>query len=319
MQLGLDALKKPRPKPAIKSLQSVSKRLSFASTIDYVACKGYTCGSSNISKGKEISFGKNPVLEDVGSSGQTHWTVSEPSIPFGTIGNFPIRQQCPERFNNQVRPIKIVAAEDNVTILKPESGQDRVSDNNGLDDVVNDISFRFWKCSKCLSMSHTHVQCTNKIRCRSCFHYGHEEKSCFNKIGHKCGQWIPKRVRDASPNLDMPSLPLAGSASNNDQVILQSNPPLLLPPPPPPPPEPELDPLHQSSSMAVFELDPNPWLPWGHQVIDGGGTRLPRTYYNPSSDPPHQERDLCIAIVEPALPAMHEGLWRDRVRDFLVN
>jgi hypothetical protein len=45
MQLGLDTLKKPCPKPAIKSLQSVSKRLSFASTIDYVACKGYTCGN----------------------------------------------------------------------------------------------------------------------------------------------------------------------------------------------------------------------------------------------------------------------------------
>jgi hypothetical protein len=47
MQLGLDALNMPRPKPAIKSksLQFVSKRLSFASTIDYVARKGYTCGS----------------------------------------------------------------------------------------------------------------------------------------------------------------------------------------------------------------------------------------------------------------------------------
>jgi hypothetical protein len=71
--------------------------------------------------------------------------------------------------------------------------------------------------------------------------------------------------------------------------------------------------------MAVFEVDPTPWLPWGHQVIDGGGTRLPRTFYNLSSEPPQQERDLCIAIVEPAPPAMHEGLWRDRVRDFLVN
>jgi hypothetical protein len=45
MQLGLNASKNPCPKPAIKSLQSVSKRLYFASTIDYVACKGYTCGN----------------------------------------------------------------------------------------------------------------------------------------------------------------------------------------------------------------------------------------------------------------------------------
>jgi hypothetical protein len=27
--------------------------------------------------------------------------------------------------------------------------------------------------------------------------------------------------------------------------------------------------------MATFEIDPFPWLPWGHQIIDGGVTRLP--------------------------------------------
>jgi hypothetical protein len=163
-----------------------------------------------------VSLGKNTVIEDVGTSGHTHWIVSEPSIPFGTIGNFPISQQCPERSNDQVQHVKKAVSENNVTISKSLSDQVNVSDNNGLDAVVNDIAFRFWKCSRCLSMSHTHVQCTNKIRCRSCFHYGHKERSCLNKLGIKSGQWIPKRVKDASPNLDMPSLPLAGSASNSD-------------------------------------------------------------------------------------------------------
>jgi hypothetical protein len=88
MQLGLNALKKPRPKPAIKSLHSVNKRLSFATTIDYVACKGYTCENLDSGIRKEHSLGKSPALEDVGTSGQTHWTVSEPSILFGTIGSF---------------------------------------------------------------------------------------------------------------------------------------------------------------------------------------------------------------------------------------
>jgi hypothetical protein len=31
---------------------------------------------TQISIGNEISLGKSPVLEDVESSGQTHWTVS---------------------------------------------------------------------------------------------------------------------------------------------------------------------------------------------------------------------------------------------------
>jgi hypothetical protein len=35
-------------------------------------------------------------------------------------------------------------------------------------------------------------------------------------------------------------------------------------------------------------------------------------------DPPQQHQSFCIAVVEPATPAIHEGHWRDRVRDFLV-
>jgi hypothetical protein len=100
MQLGLSAMKKPRPKSAINSLHSVSKRLSFATTIDYVACKGYTCGNSDSSIRKENSLSKSPALDDVGTSGQTHWTISEPSIPFGTIGSFPIREQCSNKSDN---------------------------------------------------------------------------------------------------------------------------------------------------------------------------------------------------------------------------
>jgi hypothetical protein len=37
------------------------------------------------------------------------------------------------------------------------------------------------------------------------------------------------------------------------------------------------------------------------------------------SDPPQQEHDTCIAIVESAPLAIHEGHWRDWVRDFLVD
>jgi hypothetical protein len=71
--------------------------------------------------------------------------------------------------------------------------------------------------------------------------------------------------------------------------------------------------------MAVFELDPTPWLTWGHQIIDGGDTRLPRSYYNPASDPPQLHQAFCVAIVEPVPLAMHEGLWHDQVRDFLTS
>uniref|UniRef100_A0ACD5Y5U5 Uncharacterized protein n=1 Tax=Avena sativa TaxID=4498 RepID=A0ACD5Y5U5_AVESA len=73
------------------------------------------------------------------------------------------------------------------------------------------------------------------------------------------------------------------------------------------------------SSMAVFEVDPTPWLPWGHQIIDGGGTRLPRTYYYPSQDPPALHQDFCIAVVEPPIPPHLAGHWREQVQNFLVG
>jgi hypothetical protein len=190
----------------------------------------------------------------------------------------------------------------------------------GLEEVVNDIAFRFWKCSRCLGMDHQLSSCTNKIRCRGCYRYGHKEKNCFNKAGAALGQWIPKRVVSSISTLNIPKLPLAGSTSDTRQnpslpplspLSQNESPPLSSQQPPP------ADLLH--SAMAVFKLDPTPWLQWGHQVIDGGDTRLSRSFYNPMSDPPLQDQDSYIAIVDPALLAIHEGHWRDRVRDFLVH
>ncbi|KAK1662872.1 hypothetical protein QYE76_051031 [Lolium multiflorum] len=71
--------------------------------------------------------------------------------------------------------------------------------------------------------------------------------------------------------------------------------------------------------MAVFEVDPTPWLPWGHQIIDGGPTRLPRTYYNPSQDPPPQHRAFCVAMVDPPPPPHAAAHWRHQVNEFLVG
>jgi hypothetical protein len=51
--------------------------------------------------------------------------------------------------------------------------------------------------------------------------------------------------------------------------------------------------------MANFELDPTPWLPWGHDIIGGGPTRLARTFYFPSQDPLEQHQQYYIAVMEP--------------------
>ncbi|CAM0956790.1 unnamed protein product [Alopecurus aequalis] len=71
--------------------------------------------------------------------------------------------------------------------------------------------------------------------------------------------------------------------------------------------------------MANFELDPLPWVPWGHQIIDGGPTRLPRTFCNPAQDPPELHLAFCFAMVEPAPPANDMDFWRTQVRVFLTE
>ena len=81
-----------------------------------------------------------------------------------------------------------------------------------------------------------------------------------------------------------------------------------------PPAEPEVP---ASGDMANYELDPVPWLPWGHQIIDGGPTRLPCTYYFPAHEPPRLHENYCVAILEPEQPLEEEDHRRDQVRDFL--
>jgi hypothetical protein len=76
---------------------------------------------------------------------------------------------------------------------------------------------------------------------------------------------------------------------------------------------------NQAEEMSVFEVDPMPWLPSGHQVIDGGLTRLPRTYYYAAEDPSSHHHSYCIAVMDPAPPPMDEAHWRNQVLNFLTG
>jgi hypothetical protein len=316
MQLGLNALKSVMPKPAIKSDSSTKKKLSFASVIDYNACKGYT--------GENASKNQHPLGQSLASRSDALWTKSQPSISFKPVGSTSstlISNSLPSdngNANKEIHDVPVVGTDsssgDGVLARGQASTDNQETVMTGLEEVVNDIAFRFWKCSRCLGMDHQLSSCTNKIRCRGCYRYGHKEKNCLNKAGAALGQWIPKRAVSAISTLSIPKLPLADSTSDTRQnpspqplspLSHNESPPLSSQQPPP------TDLLH--SAMAVFELDPTPWLPWRHQVIDGGDTRLPRSFYNPMSDPPLQDQDSCIAIVDPAPLAIHEGHWRDRM------
>jgi hypothetical protein len=71
--------------------------------------------------------------------------------------------------------------------------------------------------------------------------------------------------------------------------------------------------------MLNFAVNPNRWVPLGHHIIDGGPTRLPRTFYNPLVLRPRRHDNVCTAILMPPPPEDQEDAWREQVRLFIVQ
>jgi hypothetical protein len=71
--------------------------------------------------------------------------------------------------------------------------------------------------------------------------------------------------------------------------------------------------------MANFELDPAAWLPQGHQIIHGGPTRLPRTFYSPSLAPPRRHDHIIIVELMPPAPEALVPFWQNQVRNFIFH
>ncbi|KAE8803447.1 hypothetical protein D1007_20675 [Hordeum vulgare] len=67
---------------------------------------------------------------------------------------------------------------------------------------------------------------------------------------------------------------------------------------PPPPP-----------TMANFELDPELFVPPGHNIIDAGPDRLPRTYTMPSVPITRRHERYVIVEVLPTPPADNMVQW----------
>ncbi|KAM0868987.1 hypothetical protein ACQ4PT_040951 [Festuca glaucescens] len=130
-----------------------------------------------------------------------------------------------------------------------------------------------------------------------------------------------EQVQDAiDAGYDCPQIQRKASVIISEDILNKAESPLLPPSSalhdsqPSQPPQTQLNP-----TMANFELDPTPWIPQGHQIIDGGPNRLPRTFYNPSVLPPRRNDTICTAILMPPPPAHQEQFWRDQVRNFIVQ
>ena len=71
--------------------------------------------------------------------------------------------------------------------------------------------------------------------------------------------------------------------------------------------------------MAVYELGPRRFLPTGHDIIDDGPFRVPRTYYTPAQAPPRRHESYMVGIVEPPPPPEDVAIRRQQVHAFITN
>jgi hypothetical protein len=268
----------------------------FAEEIHYEARKGYT------------------VVPDNSVDLHLYKMVSTPVISFGTT--MPIQHE--EISDTEARPLD-TTIKDNPT----ETSAQGVESDDLFHNMIDDMVFKVWKCQRCLSLNHSTKDCINNIRCRGCFNYGHIKRNCLSAKAYLGKCWVPKKASGGELGLDTdtiigPTEGFVGSASKAGEDAL--NPSAVLandqsPPRSPPPPSS----VTPSSPMANFEVDPMPWVPWGHQVIDGGPTRLPRSFYFATQDPPQQHQSDCIGIVHPPPPPNLQAFWRHQVRNFLVG
>jgi hypothetical protein len=312
------AMKSGQPKSILcSSAKNVSKRLAFAEEISYSACKGYQQKSAK---------SRPPVFPE---TVQLFLTEYSPKIKFGTTKPFSCVQQ------------KVVvedgvdsAIQKTINLSPTVSGMDTDEQINGdeFEAMINDMADKVWKCNRCLSLSHETLDCTNEIRCRACYRYGHIKRNCLLSKAHEGIKWVQKSAPESKS--DTPTFPNIAAAAvpvpiRDKSIHKQSSSSVSNPVSPPPHPsfEQQSVPAAQvpgvqamrDKGMAVFEVDPAPWLPWGHQIIDGGDTRLPRSYYYAPQDPPQRHQSYYIAVIDPPPPPQDGALWRQQVSNFLTG
>jgi hypothetical protein len=272
---------------------SEGKKLNFAESLSYPACRGYkdpvaaseaTLSADNLSQPDSVQ-----VQQAVKESSKITEIIFEPS----------------ELSMGKEKVIEETSAPKETLFEQPRS-------LDGLDEVVDDIAYRFWECGRCLSMGHDSKSCTKRVRCRFCFTSGHFRKTCLDWLKQKNQCWVPKV--GLSPQISPDTGPSAVSTSapgHQDTLIAETE---SCPPPPPPPTD-----LPRRSAMANFELNPAHWVPHGFHIIDGGPTRLPRSLYNATVAPAVTHGNYCVAQLNPPPQQQDEIFWRDIIRDFIVN
>jgi hypothetical protein len=162
MQLGLSAMKNSAPKSIHKPMGFLGpkRKLAFAEEISYSACKGYQKPASSCSA---------PLNENAAclTDGSLAKGVSEQEVCDAHV----TQVSTP---GSGVSVPTTLGQTDNLPFAQVEKLQDEA-----FEQMIDDMTFKVWKCGRCLSMAHFQNVCTNDIRCRACYSYGHIKKNCF--------------------------------------------------------------------------------------------------------------------------------------------
>jgi hypothetical protein len=203
-QLGMLALQKEKPKSIVHSGVYRPKQLKFADDLSYTACVGYSRPKVSITG--EENAESVVATTDVLVTGTSSSTVGP----------------CTDTISSDMP-------------LNHEK-------DNAFENMIDEMAFNFWTCSKCLSLGYVTNDCKNQIRCKACYRYGHIKKNCLisNRKGKQC--WVPKRVGPGQINIDTTDSAAVSPPLTSSQSDSRHNPtsPNLQPPPP----------------MAVYEIDP---------------------------------------------------------------
>jgi hypothetical protein len=177
---------------------SVKRKLSFATFMQYPLCQGYEFEATEDLAKDALQAGYDcpQIRRRAGVILSPSILRSDHSIQFGTTESnladqnqteTAVDKQAPTEFSS---PQVSRARDSDVARADGPIGPND-DDPFGINDLVDDMVYRVWKCGRCLSFKHDTSVCSNEIRCRSCFRYGHMRKDCF--LAKNKQIWKPKK------------------------------------------------------------------------------------------------------------------------------
>jgi hypothetical protein len=166
------ALAALRQKPSSSSIRQkslaapVKRKLSFATFVQYPACKGYECPISPEDAKIALQAGYDcpQIRKHAGVIISPAISKLKESIDaqvlFGSVESVDLSSAS----GDSCSPVEPVVQQKDSSKLECDGPPD-----NDFASMIDDMSFRVWKCSRCLSMAHFRPACTYSVRCRSCF------------------------------------------------------------------------------------------------------------------------------------------------------